>query len=77
MIFFVYKNLDICSCKILLYNSVKLIAFWRNACILNGTGLEVCQATVGSIKRIVHMYILIGKIHPTPTRDKLICTVDV
>ena len=46
------------------------MAFWRNACILHDTGLEFCQATVSSIKRIVRMYILTGKIHPTG--DKLI-----
>ena len=44
-----------------LYSNAKLIAFWRNACILHDTGLEFCQATVRSIKRIVHMYILTGK----------------
>ena len=32
--------------------------------MLHDTGLQFCQATVSSIKRIVHMYILTGKIHP-------------
>ena len=32
-----------------LYSNAKLIAFWRNACILDDTGLEFCQATVSSI----------------------------
>ena len=36
------------------------LAFWRNACILHDTGLEFFQATVSSIKCIVHMYILTG-----------------
>ena len=53
-----------------LYSNVKLIAFLRNACILQDTGLECCQATVSSFKRIVHMYsyILTGKIHPIFTQ---------
>ena len=38
-----------------LYINSKLIAFWKNACILHDTGLEFCQATVSSIKRVVHM----------------------
>ena len=54
-----------------LYSNSKLIVFWKNACILHGTFLEFCQATVS----LVHRYILTGKIHPP--RDKLICTVDV
>ena len=50
--------------------------------MFNDTGLEFCQATVGSIKRVVHAYkILTGKIHQIsnihPTCDKLICTVYV
>ena len=32
--------------------------------VLHDTGLEFCQATVSSIKRTVHMYILTGKLHP-------------
>ena len=35
----------------------------RNPSILHDTGLELCQAPVGSIKRMVHMYTLTGKIH--------------
>ena len=58
-----------------LYSNAKLIAFWRNPCILHDTGLEFCQATVSSSKRIVHMYILVPNIHPT--HDKIFCTVDV
>ena len=46
-----------------LYSNAKLIAFWRNACILHDTVLGFCQATK-FFKRIVHMYILIGKRHP-------------
>ena len=45
-----------------LYSNVKLIAFWRNPCILHDIGLEFCQATISSIKGIVHIYILTGKI---------------
>ena len=41
-----------------LYSNAKLVAFWRNAYILNDTGLEFCQAAVSFIKRVVHMYIL-------------------
>ena len=36
-----------------LYSNAKLFAFWRNTCILHDTGLELSQATVSSIKRIV------------------------
>ena len=36
-------------------------AWILNACVLHDTGLEFCQGTVGSIKRIVHMYIPKGK----------------
>ena len=50
-----------------LYSNAKLIAFWRNACILHDTDLEFFQATVSSIKRVVHMYILTGKVHPIYT----------
>ena len=39
-----------------LYSNAKLIAFWRNTCILHDTALEFCQATVSSIKCIVHMF---------------------
>ena len=55
-----------------LYSNAKQIAFWRNACILHDTDLEFCQATVSSIKRIVHMYTLPGQNTPNihPTRDK-------
>ena len=49
----------------------KLIAFWKNARILQATGLEFCQAIVSSIKRMVHRYILTGKIY------SLTCTFDV
>ena len=63
----IYKALVLVHTK-LLYSNVKLISFWRNACILHDTGLEFCQATVSSIKHIVHMYILLtGKIHPINT----------
>ena len=42
----------------------KVIAFWKkNACILPDTCSEFCHASVMSIKRIVHRYILIGKIY--------------
>ena len=41
-----------------LYSNTKLIAFWRNVCILHDTNLDFCQATVSYIKRIVHMFIL-------------------
>ena len=43
-----------------LYSNAKLIAFWRNAYILHDTSLELSQATVSSVKYIVHMYILTG-----------------
>ena len=36
-----------------LYRNAKLIEFWRNASVLHNTGLEFCQATVNSIKRMV------------------------
>ena len=52
----------------MLYSYAKLIAFWRKACILYDNGLKLCQATVSSIKRIVHMYILSGKLHPVYTQ---------
>ena len=58
-----------------LYSNLKLIAFWKYACILHDTGLELCHATVSSIKRIVHRYIQTYKVHPT--RDTLICAIDV
>ena len=45
-----------------LYSNAKLIAFWKNACILHDTGLEFCQTTVSSIKRMVQLYILTGKV---------------
>ena len=31
---------------------------------MHDIGLQFCQTTVNSIKRIVHMYIVTGKIHP-------------
>ena len=50
------------------YSDAKLIAFWRNACILYNTRLEFCQAAVSSIMRIVHMSIPTGKIHSIYTQ---------
>ena len=47
----------------------KLITYWRNTCILHDTGLGFCQATVSSIKRIVHMYILTGEMHLIYTKN--------
>ena len=61
----------------LLYSNAKLIAFWRNACILHDTGLQFCQATVSSIKRTVHMYILTGKIHPIHTQPAINLSVQL
>ena len=51
-----------------LYSNAKLIAFWRNPCILHDTGLEFCQATLSFIKQIVHIYVVIVKILPTYTK---------
>ena len=67
-IFCLYKAWILIHTK-LLYSYAKLIALWGNACILHDTGLEFCQATVSStcMKRIIHMYILTGKVHPKYT----------
>ena len=46
-----------------LYSNPKLIAYWRNACILHGIVSEFCPATVSI------------EIHPSS--DRLICTVNV
>ena len=41
--FFVYVKLGYWFIQILLYSNAKLIAFWRNACILHNTGLEFAK----------------------------------
>ena len=38
--------------------------------MLHDTGLEFCKAFVSSFKRIVHMYILTGKIHSIYTQPQ-------
>ena len=46
--FYIYKAWILVHTK-LPYSNAKLIAFWRNACILHNIGLEFCQATVSSV----------------------------
>ena len=53
--FYIYKAWILDHLK-RLYSNAKLIAFGRNECILHAICLEFCQATVCSIKHIVHMY---------------------
>ena len=49
--------LSFCACKVLIlvhtkpmYSISKLVASWKNACILHDTGLKFCQATVKRVR---------------------------